>query len=921
MDNAFSDKVRSFSEWSVIAFEHFGNAYYADSLTNMRKCGETACKILIQYKYSARIAENKIARKSYKELIEVVIKDGLAPRKVINWLETLQIHGNAATHDTHIEQEQSYYGIVALKLLVYWLYVEFLQTPIPSKLQSIVLPISDKSNDGLVSERIEEERAERIKEKEELEKKLKHQTEKNEKESEIVQHLTNELNLSVQKIKELDAAQNKISDLENALSQYKIEAERLKQKNDISFVEQGKKKRTGKLVVTLLIAVTVIVSAIIVYKNVSPPGKKITENPMIGDSTQLVNNFKVLIFPLQVLQDNPNIKINFEEALINRIRQYSFDLKLPIEIIYKSSAGTSGLSKTDIFDKGLKENAIVVFYGELYEPVNNDSTQVNIKNILIRDGKPCYDETGMRSFGNLADSSAIRIMQELECIINFTIAEDYVGKNKHSDALALLYHTVPIIKSQKWYYSNFLAECQMALNNYQAAVVEIQNLINLEPDSAYSYAFMGNVLSSVGDSRAESFYQHALQLEPNNGKTIVNYADYLMMQDTGNSSRVRPMLEAALKFDEKNANIYRFLAELENLCHNYATARQYYYRALELQPDNKYSKRNLASLLAFQLYEPEEAVKYINEILSTDSNDLEALYILANIYTYTRLKDLSTAEYLLKKSSSLDSWANAHGSDYGLGLNASKQGDYKKALSYFLKVYSVYPDDAKTCNNIGQTYMALKDYVNAEKYLLFSSQLDSMNYLTNYNLGMLYMFAEGSVQNWKKAACYFEKELETYPYDTLAIQWLGAIYCEHKNIPKLKEVEKKLQKLTPNSAYRYKLLGLLSEYDSDGDLALLNYKKAAELCNDDAELFGKIAYLLMNDSTKEAWRDALKFAGQAVALIPDNADYNYLYSKALLYWHDIKKSSEYYYRGVDIDPAVRDTDMEQIFKIKGVSRL
>ncbi len=144
MGNNFNDKIKDFSGWSKTAFDLFNKRYYADSLTNMRKSGESACKLMILNRYSERISIEKIGNKNYKDLIELVIKENLAPRKVINWLETLQIHGNEATHDSQIMQEQSYYGVIALRLLINWLYSDMLKSSVPVELKKGILQFTEK---------------------------------------------------------------------------------------------------------------------------------------------------------------------------------------------------------------------------------------------------------------------------------------------------------------------------------------------------------------------------------------------------------------------------------------------------------------------------------------------------------------------------------------------------------------------------------------------------------------------------------------------------------------------------------------------------------------------------------------------------------------------------------------------------------
>ena len=99
MNIKVKEKSDDFAQWAQIAFEHHLAGRYEDALTNMRKSGEAVCKAIFLYKLPYANAETKITNKSYKELIQLLSAENHAPRKVINWLETFQIHGNIATHD------------------------------------------------------------------------------------------------------------------------------------------------------------------------------------------------------------------------------------------------------------------------------------------------------------------------------------------------------------------------------------------------------------------------------------------------------------------------------------------------------------------------------------------------------------------------------------------------------------------------------------------------------------------------------------------------------------------------------------------------------------------------------------------------------------------------------------------------------
>ena len=912
MGNNFNDKIKDFSGWSKTSFEFFNKGYYADSLTNMRKCGESACKLMILNRYSERISVEKIGNKNYKDLIELIIKENLAPRKVINWLETLQIHGNEATHDKQIIQEQSYYGVIALRLLITWIYNELLKSSVPSELEKGILQFSEKPAEINNDKRFMEERQKLLKEKEELEKILEkfkgEKKQEQEKEKEKIAQLEEDLKRSELKINELDSARKQIISLETELTRLKSEPTELKEK------KSDKKKLTKRLLFFSLPA-AIIIAILLIF--ILPEGHKETVKK---DNTvnQKTDSFIVLILPLTILEENPNISIKFEEALASRIRQKALDLKLPLKVIYNPDTKYNISSQDDAYKEGQKENAIVVFWGELYEPSGNDSAQVNIKDILIRNEKPSYDVMGVKSFSKLSDSSAIRIMQEAECVVALTIVENYIVNKKYSDALALLYNTAPVSKSQKSYYYNYLAECHSAQKNYNAAIIELEKYIKLEPENGYPYAFLANTYTNAGElDKADIYFQKSLAIEPNNVNTLMNYASMLAKKDKKNAERARALLLNALEYDTSNAMTWYYLADVENFMKDFNSAKLHYEKSLEIDPDIDGPKMKLAEILAFDFGEPEKAIVLANQILAKDSNNIQALFLLGNIYSTTKVRNGLKAEYYFKKCEEIKKGTNTFSINFGLGMAALNKKDYKTALLHLLKSYSENSTDPELNNYIGQTYMAIGDYANAEKFLTLTYQLDSSNYLYNYNLATFYYYAKGKYQNITKATYYYEKELITYPYDILALLRLCEIYISMKDFKKLRKTAERLNSVAPENPNLFKIYGVLAETDSNFTNALYYYKKAADLFKDDAECLYKTAFLMLYISPKNYKKEALFYAGVSIQLQPQSPGINYVYAKALYNSGDINKSLEYYKKTIEIDKHYLDDEFEQLIKKRG----
>ena len=324
----------------------------------------------------------------------------------------------------------------------------------------------------------------------------------------------------------------------------------------------------------------------------------------------------------------------------------------------------------------------------------------------------------------------------------------------------------------------------------------------------------------------------------------------------------------------------------------------------------------LAKLLFTKFNDPENAINYLNQILETDSNYSNALYLLANIYTTSEIKNQSKAEYLFKKYDSLEK-KDTYGTNYGLGVVSYNKQDFKTALTYLLKAYSERNNESMLSYYIGNSYYILKDFRSAEKYFLKANELDSLSYQTNFNLGDYYYNVEKPYKNLDKAIYYFERELKTYPYDTLTLQWLALIYKDKKNIIKTKEIISKLKAITPNSQFVNKMCGSLASLDFDYVNAIKYYKKSLEVEPDEDDVIAEIATILMIISPEKNWREALKYAKRAEVLNPDNSHNKYTLAIIYIFTGDYQKAAEYYYQSVEIDPENKDVNLEKQLKDRG----
>jgi|AntAceMinimDraft_17_1070374.scaffolds.fasta_scaffold02383_6 tetratricopeptide (TPR) repeat protein len=913
MNNPLQTKIDDFAKWCETAFIHFKNHYYADSLTNMRKSGEAACKLMIIYRFNEKVATDKIYQKNYRELIEMVIKDGLAPRPVINWLETLQIHGNIATHDNQVMKEQADYSITALRLLTQWLFTDFLKISVSGRLGKAINQTNQPIKTDDDSKKIEKELVLLKQDKQNLESQLRSMAGKSHEEKRKVGQLNKELKKAESNIKKMYHLRQKATLLEKELV---LAHQKEKQ---TAKAKQSRKSLNKKILIAILTALVVIVAGWLLFNKFFPLHEETDSNGLTVSQTQDNDIFNVLILPLTILQDNPNIRIKLEEALQSRIRQNIKERKLPINICYDASLSKTSLSVEDAVEIGKSQKAGLVFYGELYEPATADSIGINLKYTLTHDENRNYGDITVKSFLKLTDTAFLNIQYQVETVIDFALADLYMSKRKYSDALALLYTTKAITKCAKTSLYNFLAACHFHLKDYPTAIKEIEKYMEIEPGDSYAYAFMANVLKGSGNlQKASENYEISLRLEPNNVNTLLNYADLLTnetIEETYNLHKSKELVLKALKYDSANTTGWQYLGDIENMMGNYAQARDNYLKCLRLDSTCTYVKQNLAQIFAFNFHQPKKAEKLLSEILQKDSTDASALFLLANIYTTTSLKKPDMAQYLFKKSELYRPDAK-YSHYFGKGMAAYKQADFKTAEEHYLSAFAIDSSDIVLSNCIAQLYLDMRNYQKALRYLGFSYRIDSMSHMTNYNMGFIYYAIAKKGSKFIKAKYYFERALKTNPYDTLNIKYLATIHYLLGNLKRSEELFLQLLELSPSNYICNKYLGAISESNGKLGKALLYYEKALKVSPNDDELYSKLAYLMMAKSTNNLHK-ALPYARKAVELNPESANNIYILSQVLVYANNYSEASNYYYQAISMSPSLRDPNMEKVLKQAG----
>jgi len=198
---------------------------------------------------------------------------------------------------------------------------------------------------------------------------------------------------------------------------------------------------------------------------------------------------------------------------------------------------------------------------------------------------------------------------------------------------------------------------------------------------------------------------------------------------------------------------------------------------------------------------------------------------------------------------------------FNKGYNAGVNKEYDKAISFFLRVIELNPDNFNTYYNLGKSYGEQGNFPKAIEFYEKSIELDP-DYAWAYNdLGFAY-YNQGNIT---KAIQLYEKSLEIDPDNAFIYINLGKAYEDQDNLTKAIELYEKSIELDPDHAMTYNNLGLA--YYNQGNItkAIQLYEKAIELDPDYAWAYINLGNTYSNfDKTLIYYKKAARLGDKGI---------------------------------------------------------
>jgi tetratricopeptide (TPR) repeat protein len=162
-------------------------------------------------------------------------------------------------------------------------------------------------------------------------------------------------------------------------------------------------------------------------------------------------------------------------------------------------------------------------------------------------------------------------------------------------------------------------------------------------------------------------------------------------------------------------------------------ARKAMEQAIKLAPENPEYNLGMGTVLSFS-HDPSEALPFLDKHHTLRPDDSAGILALGT--TYFLMKDYETAGHWLKQAlGSEKTSAEAH---YYLGRIARQEGQLEEAVAQLGQSEALKPDQPEVLAELGQVYVQMKRYAEAEKQLDRAVALDADSYPGNFGLLQLY---------------------------------------------------------------------------------------------------------------------------------------------------------------------------------------
>ncbi len=883
MSQRFSDKLNDYTKYAETARRHFENGLYSDCAANCRKAGEAVCKVILFHRYTEKVAHEKMDNKSMKELILVLIKNQLAERKLINWLESIQIIGNKAAHDNEIYKDEALYSIKALDFITYWLFIEFIKTPIPKRLletlKSLPTTKQAKAEPTVVEKIIIQETI--IKENnEDILSRLKEIETKN-KDQSSYQELLASINEAKQNIEQIKSTTQ------------------IEQKRNIS----GRGSKKWFFIVGCGIIVLIVgVAGVLNIKSDKKAAFTITnKNP---------DSLYIGIYNLNVMQENPNINFKIEEILENHILQYAREFSLPISV-RKVELNFKNFNRDDSVVTFAKKTGFdLIYFGNLYESALKEENQISIKSFVCKGNNHRVNDI---KFTSLTDSSIIKELKDQSNMALFLYCNNRLSESKGDELMPVLNTLTCFSPENKYSRDEFICEFYRKKKNYRAVVSGINKILTYySGDNAYLFASKANAFSELTmyDS-AKVYFKKSLAKDSTNFNTLVNYGRTLYkIVDTTLAYHI---FLKAQKLNPNTGLVNYGLARINFDNGRYSKAKSFALQAFKYDKSIIENNRLLGETYAFGENKQDSAEYFFGLALGKDSSNTEVLNRLAMYYITFKPSKSSFSKYLLNKATR-QSKSSEITNIYGRGITAFDDGNYKSAIPLLEKSYAANFVTSDLFTSLSKSYFHLGNKKKSLEWIKKGYDYDSTDVSTCFFYA--YMLSYVVPEKDKFIIHLFEKITKAYPdIETYRFHYIDYIYRKGKIQEAINMALVQYNKRRTDYLMNKVLANLYFEL-GDGKNAKPYFEYLNVLKPNNDTIMEKLAQCIFitNPQLDSEFARGASLAKKAADMNSNNVSAALTACNYFKFGRNMEQAKKYYLMAKKLDPKIIIPDMEEAIK-------
>lgn len=321
---------------------------------------------------------------------------------------------------------------------------------------------------------------------------------------------------------------------------------------------------------------------------------------------------------------------------------------------------------------------------------------------------------------------------------------------------------------------------------------------------------------------AASLFKLALQQDPKYalaeaGLGEAYWRKYELTKDTRWADEAQTHAEAALKLNDKLAEVYSTLGMIHSGTGRYDEAIQDFQKAQEIDPINPDAYRGLAKTYQEMGRQNDSESTYLRAIAARPNywgfhNDLGGLYFHSGRY------DEAEKQFQIIVQLTPD---NARGYN-NLGAVAYAQKRYQEAAKMFEKAVAIKPT-APALSNLGTIYYTLGQYPEAARYYEQAIRLDGDETQYWHNLAAAYEWSnqpDKARAAFRRTAELAENELRVNPDDASVLILLADAYSMLNQAQRARQVLQRGLDLAPNDVSNAFQASVVYEQLGDRQLAL-----------------------------------------------------------------------------------------------------